>query len=57
MTEPLLLAKNNEQELYLLPKMANHHGLITGAVITLQTVPAQPDGRSFAIIGSAGNCC
>jgi DNA helicase HerA-like ATPase len=27
MTEPLLIAKNNKQELYLLPQMANRHAL------------------------------
>lgn len=38
MTEPLLLAKNNKQERYMLPLMSNRHGLITGATVTLQTL-------------------
>ena len=27
----ILIGKNEEQELYLLPSMANRHGIITGA--------------------------
>ena len=29
--EKLLVGKNGDKEVYLLPKMANRHGLITGA--------------------------
>ena len=30
-SEGLLIGKNDKKEVYLLPKMANRHGLITGA--------------------------
>ncbi|HET7831906.1 MAG TPA: helicase HerA-like domain-containing protein [Gallionella sp.] len=51
MTEPLLIAKNNNQELYLLPQMANRHGLITGATGTGKTVTLQTLAESFSRIG------
>jgi DNA helicase HerA-like ATPase len=51
MTEPLLIAKNNQQELYLLPQMANRHGLITGATGTGKTVTLQTLAESFSRIG------
>ena len=31
MSEPLLIARTPDTELFLLPGMANRHGLITGA--------------------------
>ena len=51
MSEPLLIAKNNEQELFLLPQMANRHGLITGATGTGKTVTLQTLTESFSRIG------
>jgi len=51
MTEPLLIAKNHEQELYLLPQMANRHGLITGATGTGKTVTLQTLAEAFSRIG------
>ena len=51
MTESLLIAKNNEQELCLLPQMANRHGLITGATGTGKTVTLQSLAESFSRIG------
>ena len=51
MTSPLLIAKNNEQELVLLPQMANRHGLITGATGTGKTVTLQSLAESFSRIG------
>ncbi len=51
MTEPLLIAKNNEQELYLLPQMANRHGLITGATGTGKTVTLQTLAEAFSSVG------
>ncbi|MDP1679187.1 MAG: DUF853 family protein, partial [Candidatus Nitrotoga sp.] len=47
MSEPLLIAKNNKQELFLLPQMANRHGLITGATGTGKTVTLQTLAESF----------
>lgn len=41
MTEPLLIAKNGQQELHLLPQMANRHGLTTGATGTGKTITLQ----------------
>src|SRR5512147_1167696 len=51
MIAPLLIAKNNEQELTLLPAMANRHGLITGATGTGKTVTLQTLAESFSRIG------
>src|SRR3989338_9894497 len=51
MTEPMLIAKNHEQELYLLPQMANRHGLITGATGTGKTVTLQTLAEAFSRIG------
>jgi DNA helicase HerA-like ATPase len=51
MTAPLLIAKNDEQELFLLPQMANRHGLITGATGTGKTVTLQSLAESFSRIG------
>jgi DNA helicase HerA-like ATPase len=51
MTEPLPIAKNDEHELFLLPQMANRHGLITGATGTGKTVTLQSLAESFSRIG------
>ncbi len=50
MTEPLLLAKS-EESLYLLPRMANRHGLIAGATGTGKTVTLQSMAEGFSRIG------
>lgn len=41
MSTPLLIARTLEKELFLLPAMANRHGLITGATGTGKTVTLQ----------------
>jgi len=51
MSEPLLIAKNNNQELFLLPQMANRHGLVAGATGTGKTVTLQTLAESFSSIG------
>jgi DNA helicase HerA-like ATPase len=51
MTEPILLAKNDTQEIFLLPQMANRHGLITGATGTGKTVTLQTLAESFSRLG------
>jgi DNA helicase HerA-like ATPase len=51
MTSPLLIAKNDQHELVLLPQMANRHGLITGATGTGKTVTLQSLAESFSRIG------
>lgn len=47
----LLIAKG-EKECYLLPKMANRHGLITGATGTGKTVTLQVLAEHFSSIGT-----
>ena len=51
MNSHLLIAKNSEHELCLLPAMANRHGLITGATGTGKTVTLQSLAESFSRIG------
>jgi DNA helicase HerA-like ATPase len=50
MPEPLLVAKC-ERELFLLPALANRHGLITGATGTGKTVTLQRIAEQFSLIG------
>ena len=51
MTEPLLVAKNATTDLFLLPQMANRHGLVTGATGTGKTVTLQMLAEHFSSIG------
>ena len=51
MTASLLIAKNDHAELYILPQMANRHGLITGATGTGKTVTLQSMAEHFSLIG------
>ena len=51
MAEPQLIAKNAETELFLLPALANRHGLITGATGTGKTVTLQVLAEHFSNIG------
>lgn len=51
MSTPLLIARTLEKELFLLPGMANRHGLITGATGTGKTVTLQKLAESFSQIG------
>ncbi|HVN33846.1 MAG TPA: DUF853 domain-containing protein [Casimicrobiaceae bacterium] len=51
MPEPLLIAKNAQIELALLPALANRHGLITGATGTGKTVTLQVMAERFSAIG------
>ena len=51
MIDPLLIAKNAEHELFLLPQMGNRHGLITGATGTGKTVTLQALAQAFSRIG------
>ena len=50
MPQPLLIARS-KQEIFLLPGMANRHGLITGATGTGKTVTLQRMAESFSAIG------
>jgi len=51
MPDPLLIAKNAQTELFLLPAFANRHGLITGATGTGKTVTLQVMAERFSRIG------
>ncbi|AVS49654.1 TPA: DUF853 domain-containing protein [Escherichia coli] len=51
MSEPLLIARTSDTELFLLPGMANRHGLITGATGTGKTVTLQKLAESLSEIG------
>src|SRR5438477_1187274 len=48
--EPILIAQSKEQ-IYLLPKMANRHGLIAGATGTGKTVTLQTLAENFSVRG------
>ena len=50
MSAPLLIAKC-ERELYLLPQMANRHGIIAGATGTGKTVSLQTMAQKLSQIG------
>jgi hypothetical protein len=51
MADPLLIAKNDATECFLLPGLANRHGLITGATGTGKTVTLQTLAEQFSHIG------
>ena len=48
MADPILLAKNGSTECFLLPAMANRHGLVTGATGTGKTVTLQTLAENFS---------
>src|SRR4249920_2196579 len=48
MTEPILVAKRDASEFFLLPAMANRHGVITGATGTGKTVTLQRIAEGFS---------
>jgi len=50
MAEPLLIAKSTEPQ-YLLPRMANRHGLVAGATGTGKTVTLQVMAEAFSRAG------
>jgi DNA helicase HerA-like ATPase len=51
MIKPLLIAKNQTQELALLPNLVNRHGCITGATGTGKTVTLQVVAQALSDIG------
>lgn len=51
MSNPLLIAKNAHTDCFLLPALANRHGLITGATGTGKTVTLQGMAEQFSKIG------
>lgn len=52
MPDPIVIAKNANTELALLPALANRHGCITGATGTGKTVTLQVLAESFSRIGT-----
>jgi hypothetical protein len=48
MAEPILVAKNGEVECFLLPGLANRHGLVTGATGTGKTITLQTIAESLS---------
>ena len=51
MPNPLLIAKQNDKELAILPALANRHGCITGATGTGKTVSLQVLAQALSDIG------
>ena len=51
MSTPLRIAKNDKTVVFMLPQMANRHGLITGATGTGKTVTLQVLAEHFSSIG------
>jgi DNA helicase HerA-like ATPase len=51
MAEPILVAKNGKTECFLLPALANRHGLITGATGTGKTITLQTLAENFSRLG------
>lgn len=51
MADPILIAKNLETSSFLLPKMANRHGMIAGATGTGKTVTLQTLAEGFSKAG------
>jgi DNA helicase HerA-like ATPase len=52
MTDPVFLAKNDRAQVFLLPRMANRHGCITGATGTGKTVSLQVLAEMFSRMGT-----
>ena len=48
MTDPILVARHDAIECFLLPEMANRHGLVTGATGTGKTVTLQTIAEAFS---------
>ncbi len=51
MADPILIAKSDKNEIFLLPKLANRHGLIAGATSTGKTVTLQTLAENFSARG------
>ena len=51
MNDPIFIGSSTEQALYLLPTMANRHGLIAGATGTGKTITLQGLAESFSRLG------
>ena len=51
MAEPILIAQHDKVECFLLPALANRHGLITGATGTGKTITLQTLAENFSRLG------
>ena len=51
MAEPILVARHGDTECFLLPEMANRHGLIAGATGTGKTITLQTLAENFSRLG------
>jgi len=51
MAEPILIAKHDPAACFLLPALANRHGLITGATGTGKTITLQTMAENFSRLG------
>ena len=51
MSEPLFIAQSGDTQLFLLPALANRHGLITGATGTGKTVTLQRMAEQLSLAG------
>jgi DNA helicase HerA-like ATPase len=51
MAEPILIAQHDQTQAFLLPALANRHGLITGATGTGKTITLQTMAENFSRIG------
>lgn len=51
MAEPILIAQHDKTQAFLLPALANRHGLITGATGTGKTITLQTMAENFSRIG------
>jgi DNA helicase HerA-like ATPase len=51
MADPILVARHGDIECFLLPALANRHGLITGATGTGKTITLQTIAESLSAIG------
>ncbi|HEX6720996.1 MAG TPA: DUF853 domain-containing protein, partial [Burkholderiaceae bacterium] len=51
MADPILVARHGDTECFLLPALANRHGLITGATGTGKTITLQTIAESLSRIG------
>ncbi len=51
MLEPIVIGQGSQQQVPLLPRMANRHGLIAGATGTGKTVTLQGLAEEFSILG------
>jgi len=51
MADPILIAQHGDIQCFILPGLANRHGLITGATGTGKTVTLQKLAESFSAIG------